>query len=92
MVKRKHPEGGNGSADVGSETAVDDVVEAAEPAAAGNPEALCAPDLEMELAKHATRRPRTLTIFSGPGRSSRICTNARPAISRMRTSTGSSAS
>jgi len=51
MVKRKHPEGGNGSADVGSETAVDDVVEAAEPAAAGNPEALCAPDLEMELAE-----------------------------------------
>ena len=49
MVKRKHPEGGNGSADVGSETAVDDVVEAAEPA--GNPEALCAPDLEMELAE-----------------------------------------
>lgn len=47
MVKRKHPEGGNGSADVGSETAVDDV----EPAAAANPEALCAPDLEMELAE-----------------------------------------
>ena len=51
MVKRKHPEGGNGSADVGSETAVDDVVETAEPAAAENPEALCAPDLEMELAE-----------------------------------------
>ncbi len=51
MVKRKHPEGGNGSADVGSETAVDDVVEAAEPAAAGTREALCAPDLEMELAE-----------------------------------------
>jgi len=51
MVKRKHPEGGNGSADVGSETALDDVVETAEPAAAGKPEALCAPDLEMELSE-----------------------------------------
>ena len=51
MVQRKHPEGGNGSADVGSEPAVDDVGEAAEPAAAGNREALCAPDLEMELAE-----------------------------------------
>ncbi len=56
MVKRKHPEDGNGSGDAvpvageaGSETAVDEVVEAAEQAAAGNPEALCAPDLEMEL-------------------------------------------
>ncbi len=55
MVKRKHPEDGNGSGDAvpvageaGSETAVD---EAAEPAATGIPEALCPPDLEMELAE-----------------------------------------
>ena len=56
MVKRKHPRGSNGSGDpvpvageARSETVVDEVVEAAEPA--GSPEALCPPDLEMELAE-----------------------------------------
>ena len=59
MVKRKRPRGSNGSngsgdpvpvaGEAGSETAVDEIAEAAEPA--GSPEALCAPDLEMELAE-----------------------------------------
>jgi molecular chaperone GrpE len=57
MVKRKHPEDGSGgdalpgAGEAGSESVVDAVVETAEPGAAQKPEALCAPDLEMELAE-----------------------------------------
>jgi molecular chaperone GrpE len=55
MVKQKHPEDGNGRGDAvpvageaGSGSVVDEV---AEPASAAEPEALCPPDLEMELAE-----------------------------------------
>lgn len=55
MVKQKHPEDGNGRGDAapvageaGSGSVVDEV---AESASAAEPEALCPPDLEMELAE-----------------------------------------
>ena len=56
MVKRKHPEDGNGSGDAtlasteaGSGAVVDETIEDPQSATVAEPEALPAPDLEMEL-------------------------------------------
>jgi molecular chaperone GrpE len=53
MVKRKHPEHGNGGGDAAREARsggiIEDIIEAPESAPPGESEALSAPDLEMEL-------------------------------------------